>query len=211
MVSLISKKITIYECNNIIKFLENIYHKYNNYLIIMDKINYSLFKNLINIKKYNIINEDKYLKNNYNYYNYFFINLENFKNIINFDKIINSSINILTNNYDLLYFNNKIKIKFDKKNVINYSFNEYDYTNNLKYQDNINFENYDLIISKYSLNLNKYKKKAFLLNNNKIFMYIKKQINSLFFCNLDIKEINFILNNIIPQNLNNNLYFSNIK
>lgn len=204
--SLSKVKINIYECENALKYIEKIIKSNESNLIVINNKDFYIYKFFFNCKKKNIINEERYFNNNFYYNKIYFVNPEKFNNNINFNEL-EKNIVIITKNYDLIYFNDKIKLNFEKEHI-EYINDEYiNYFEKLILIPNFNSDHYDIIFSKEILDLNNHKKKKIIINNKSINLYIKKNKKyHIFFNKLDISEINYIINTIIPKNNNNYFY-----
>ena len=202
-------KINIFECENTLKYFNNFFKNYDNELIIINNKEYAIYKFFFDCKKYKIINEEKFFNNNFIENKLYFINPEKFCNKINFNEL-DKDINIITRNFDLIFFNSKIKIDFKKEHIEYIDQDTDNYLEKLILIPKFNLNNFDLIFTKENLNLEEHKKKN-LYNSSNINFYIKKNKNKnhIFFHKLEINKINFIINYLLPKN-NNYFYYYNI-
>ena len=201
------RKINVIECGNTLKYFNNIIHSDTNLIIINNK-EYKIYKLFFDYKKRKIISEDKFFCNNFIENNLYFINPEKFSNKIDFNQL-DKNINIITKNFDLIYFNSKIKLEFRKEHVDYINENINNYLEKLILIPNFNLNNFDMIFSENNLDLEEHKKKK-IYNSKNLNLYIKKnQKNHIFFHKLDINKINFIINYLLPED-NNFFYYYNI-
>lgn len=200
--------INVVECENTLKFFNNNINSFNSNLIIINNKEYQIYKLFFDCKKRKIINEDKFFNNNFIENNLYFINPEKFSNKIDFNNL-DKNVNIITKNFDLIYFNSKISLDFKKEHVDYIDEDVHNYLETLILIPDFDLNNFDMIFSKNNLDLKEHKKKK-IYNSKDLNLYIKKnQKTHIFFYKLEINKINFIINYLLPEN-NNFFYYYNI-
>ena len=201
------RKINVIECENTLKYFSHIIDTESNLIVVNNK-EYKIYKFFFDCKKRKIISEDKFFNNNFIENNLYFLNPEKFSNKIDFNKL-DKNINIVTRNFDLIYFNSRVKLDFKKEHIDYINENIDNYLEKLILIPDSNLNNFDLVFSENNLDLEEHKKKK-IYNSKNLNLYIKKnQKNHIFFHKLDINKINFIINYLLPDD-NNFFYYYNI-